>query len=162
MFNYAFSVFLYFLNLLYTSIALKKKIINYIFYYFSIIIFFVSSLIFTYYYSQEFDNTKTTTNKIRKGIIIFFAINFIMNECIMIMSVFFNIFGKKKGFSEKLLKDIKVSSLFLSSVVFSIFESLISLANSKTNNIYENYIYYIEFGSFNILIIITSIFFLNY
>ena len=162
MLNYALNVFLYFLNLLYTSIALKKKIINYIFYYFSIIIFFVSSLIFTYYYSQESDNTKTSTNEIRKGIIIFFVINFIMNECIMIMSVYFNIFGKKKGFSEKLLKDIKASSLFLSSVIFSLSESLISLANSKTNKIYENYIYYIEFCSFNILIIITSIFFLNY
>ena len=131
------NIFQYFFNLKITSIALKKRIINFIFYYLSFIILLISSLIFIYFYSYKFTNTKISSNKIRKAIIICFVFNFIINECIMIMSVFLNIIGKKKGFSEKLLKDIKTSSLFFAALFFTIIQSVIIFIHRKYNRKYK-------------------------
>ena len=154
------NIFQYFINLSYTSIAFKKKIINYIFYYLSLIIILVSSLFFTHYYGQKFINTKMSLNIIRKRIIIFFGLNLITNECTLIMSVFFNIIGKKKGFSEKLLKDIKTSSTFLASLIIIIIQSInISIKEKITNGFL---IYYIIFCSFIIIMFLISIFLFNY
>ena len=156
------NILLYFINLSYTSIAFKRKIINFIFYYFSFIIFFISSFFFIYYYLMDFTNSKISTDKIRKRIIIFFIIDFVMNESITIMSVFFNIFGNKKGFSEKLLKDIKTSSLLLASVIFLIIEISIAIINRKKNNSFENYFYYIIYFAFILIMLLISVLFLNY
>ena len=159
---YFLNIFQYFINLAYTSISYKKKIINYIFYYLSLIIILISSLVFTYYYSQKFMNTKISIKKIRRGIIICFIINFLINECIMIMSVFYNIFGKKKGFSESLLKDMKTLSIFLASLIFSIIQSIIIIVDNKSNYRFGNFIYYFIFCLFIIIIFLISILFLNY
>ena len=159
---YFLNIFQYFINLSYTSISFKKKYINYLFYYLSLIIMFISNLIFLYYYSQKYINIKISTKKIRKGVVICFAINFIINECIMIMSVFYNILGKKKGFSERLLKDIKTLSIFLASLIFSIIQILTIFIDTKLNNDIENYIYFIIFCLFFIIIFLISILFLNY
>ena len=156
------NILLYFINLSYTSIAFKRKIINFIFYYFSFIIFFISSFFFIYYYLMDFTNSKISTDKIRKRIIIFFIIDFVMNESITIMSVFFNIFGNKKGFSEKLLKDIKTSSLLLASVIFLIIEISIAIINRKKNNSFENYFYYMIYFAFILIMLLISVLFLNY
>ena len=157
-----FNIILYFINLSYTSIAFKRKIVNFIFYYFSFIIFFISSFLFIYYYLKDFTNSKISTDKIRKRIIIFFLIDFVINECTMIMSVFFNIFGNKKGFSEKLLKDIKTSSSLLASIIFLIIESSIKFAITNKTSSYENYIYYIIYFSFIFVMLLISVLFLNY
>ena len=156
------NIFQYFINLSYTSLAYKKKMINYIFYYLSLIITLVLSFIFIYYYLQKFTNTEMSLGRIRKGIIICFGFNTIINECIMIMSVFFNIIGKKKGFSEKLLKDIKSSSSFFATIAFTIIQSITILIKIKISHRFEKYIYYIIFCSFNIIILLISIFLFNY
>ena len=156
------NIFQYFINLSYTSISFKKKFINYIFYYLSLIIIFISNLIFIFNYSQKYINTKTNIKKIRKGVIICFIMNFIINECIMIMSVYYNIFGKKKGFSERLLKDIKTLSIFLASLIFSIIQMISIFISLKVNNLFENYFYYIIFCLYIIIIFLISIFLLNY
>ena len=101
-------------------------------------------------------------NKIRKGIIISFISNFIMNECIMIMTVFYNILGKKKGFSEKLLKEIKTLTVFLASLIFSIIQGVIILLKIKVSDIFEKIIYYIIFCFFTLIIFFISILLLNY
>jgi len=159
---YFLNIFQYFINLAYTSLSFKKKIINYIFYYLSLIIILISGLLFIYYYSQKFINTKISTKKIRKGIIISFIINFFVNECIMVMSIFYNIFGKKKGFSERLLKDMKTLSIFLASLIFCIIQSIIIIADIKSNYRFGNFIYYFIFCLFIIIIFLISILFLNY
>jgi hypothetical protein len=159
---YFLNIFQYFINLAYTSLSFKKKIINYIFYYLSLIIILISGLLFIYYYSQKFINTKISTKKIRKGIIISFIINFFVNECIMVMSIFYNIFGKKKGFSERLLKDMKTLSIFLASLIFCIIQSIIIIVNIKSNYRFGNFIYYFIFCLFIIIIFLISILFLNY
>ena len=159
---YFLNIFQYFINLAYTSLSFKKKIINYIFYYLSLIIILISGLLFIYYYSQKFINTKISTKKIRKGIIISFIINFFINECIMVMSIFYNIFGKKKGFSERLLKDMKILSIFLASLIFCIIQSIIIIADIKSNYRFGNFIYYFIFCLFIIIIFLISILFLNY
>ena len=83
-----------------------------------------------------------------------------MNECTLIMSVFFNIIGKKKGFTEKLLKDIKTSSTFLASLIIIIIQSInISIKEKITNGFL---IYYIIFCSFIIIMFLISIFLFNY
>ena len=159
---YFLNIFQYFINLAYTSLSFKKKIINYIFYYLSLIIILISGLLFIYYYSQKFINTKISTKKIRKRIIISFIINFFVNECIMVMSIFYNIFGKKKGFSERLLKDMKTLSIFLASLIFCIIQSIIIIADIKSNYRFGNFIYYFIFCLFIIIIFLISILFLNY
>ena len=159
---YFLNIFQYFINLAYTSLSFKKKIINYIFYYLSLIIILISGLLFIYYYSQKFINTKISTKKIRKGIIISFIINFFINECIMVMSIFYNIFGKKKGFSERLLKDMKTLSIFLASLIFCIIQSIIIIVDIKSNYRFGNFIYYFIFCLFIIIIFLISILFLNY
>lgn len=83
-----------------------------------------------------------------------------MNECIMIMSVFFNIYGKKKEFSEKLLKDVKALSIFFSSVFILILEIIIISLKIEIN--YEIDIYCAIYNSFIIIIILISVFLLNY
>ena len=157
-----FNIVLHFINLSYTSIAFKRKIINFIFYYFSFIIFIISSFFFIYYYLQDFTNSKLYTNEIKKRIIIFFTIDFVMNECSMIMGVFFNIFGKKKGFSEKLLKDIKTSSSLLASIIFIIIEASSKYIISKGKISFEKYIYYIIYFLFIFVMLLISVLFLNY
>ena len=157
---YFLNIIFYFINISYTSIAFKKKLINYIIYYFSTIIHLLASLLFIYLFSQNFINTKLSINKIRKGIINSFIINYIMNECIMIMSVFFNIYGKKKEFSEKLLKDVKALSIFFSSVFILILEIIIISLKIEIN--YEIDIYCAIYNSFIIIIILISVFLLNY
>ena len=159
---YFLNIFQYFINLAYTSLSFKKKIINYIFYYLSLIIILISGLLFIYYYSQKFINTKISTKKIRKGIIISFIINFFVNECIMVMSIFYNIFGKKKGYSERLLKDMKTLSIFLASLIFCIIQSIIIIVDIKSNYRFGNFIYYFIFCLFIIIIFLISILFLNY
>ena len=159
---YFLNIFQYFINLAYTSLSFKKKIINYIFYYLSLIIILISGLLFIYYYSQKFINTKISTKKIRKRIIISFIINFFVNECIMVMSIFYNIFGKKKGFSERLLKDMKTLSIFLASLIFCIIQSIIIIVDIKSNYRFGNFIYYFIFCLFIIIIFLISILFLNY
>ena len=159
---YFLNIFQYFINLAYTSLSFKKKIINYIFYYLSLIIILISGLLFIYYYSQKFINTKISTKKIRKGIFISFIINFFINECIMVMSIFYNIFGKKKGFSERLLKDMKTLSIFLASLIFCIIQSIIIIVDIKSNYRFGNFIYYFIFCLFIIIIFLISILFLNY
>ena len=157
-----FNIVLHFINLSYTSIAFKKKFINFIFYYFSFIIYFVTSFFFVYYYLQDFTKSKLDTDDIKKRIIIFFTIDFVMNECTMIMGIFFNIFGKKKGFSEKLLKDIKTSSSLLASFIFLIIEGSIKYTISKGKISYEKYIYYIIYFLFIFIMLLISVLFLNY
>ena len=85
-----------------------------------------------------------------------------MNECTMIMGIFFNIFGKKKGFSEKLLKDIKTSSSLLASFIFLIIEGSIKYTISKGKISYEKYIYYIIYFLFIFIMLLISVLFLNY
>ena len=159
---YFLNIFQYFINLAYTSISFKRKIVNYIFYYLSLIIILFSGLLFTFLYLQNFTNAKMSINKIRKGIIISFISNFIMNECIMIMTVFYNILGKKKGFSEKLLKEIKTLTVFLASLIFSIIQGVIILLKIKVSGIFEKIIYYIIFCFFTLIIFFISILLLNY
>ena len=159
---YFLNIFQYFVNMAYTSISFKNKIVNYIFYYLSLIIILFASLLFTFIYLQKFTNTKMSTNKIGKGVIIIFISNYTVNECITIMTVFYNILGKKKGFSEKLLKEIKTLTVFLASLIFSIIQGVIILLKIKVSDIFEKIIYYIIYCLFTLIIFFISILLLNY
>ena len=101
-------------------------------------------------------------NKIGKGVIIIFISNYTVNECITIMTVFYNILGKKKGFSEKLLKEIKTLTVFLASLIFSIIQGVIILLKIKVSDILEKIIYYIIYCLFTLIIFFISILLLNY
>lgn len=153
---YLLSILLYLINMLYTSIALKKKIINYIFYYISLIILLLSSIFFIYNYLKKFE-----AKKINKNIIIYFLNNLLMNECIMLMSVFFNIIGNKKRLSEKILKDIKITSLFLASIIFIIIQGSSTIINAKIKYNIEKIFYYSIFSCFILIIFFISVVFLN-
>ena len=159
---YFLNIFQYFINMAYTSISFKNKIVNYIFYYLSLIIILFASLLFTFIYLQKFTNTKMSSNKIGKGVIIIFISNYTVNECITIMTVFYNILGKKKGFSEKLLKEIKTLTVFLASLIFSIIQGVIILLKIKVSDIFEKIIYYIIYCLFTLIIFFISILLLNY
>lgn len=152
------NIFLYFINMAYTSIALKKKFVNYFFYYLSLTIFFVSSIFFIYHYLGNGDNTKNTIEKIRKDTILCFIFNFIMNECTMIMSVFYNIIGKNKGLGERMLKEIKSFSVFFAGILFFLIQSLTVLISFKTDvHPFEKYFYYVIFICFIFIIFLISI-----
>ena len=155
------NIFLYFINMLYTPIAIKKKIINYLFYYLSLALFLISSIFFISYYLKTADNTVNQIETIRKDIILFFLFNFIMHECNMIISIFYNIIGKNRGFREKMLKEIKSLSVFFAGLLFLLIQTLIVIINDKiTENKFENYIYYILFSIIIFIILILSILFL--
>ena len=156
---YFLNIILYFINMSFTSIALKKVFVNYFFYYLSLIVFLVSSAFFIYYYLKSGDNTLYALEKIRKDIILCFLFNFIMNECNMIMSIFYNIVGKKKGFGERMLKDIKSYSVFFAGILFLLIQSLVVIINLKNRElIFENYFYYAVFFAFGGIIFLLSIF----
>ena len=156
---YFLNIILYFINMSYTSIALKKVFVNYFFYYLSLLVFLVSSIFFIYYYLKSGDNTLYALEKIRKDIILCFLLNFIMNECNMIMSIFYNIFGKKKGFGERMLKDIKSYSVFFAGILFLLIQSFVVLTNIKNKElIFEKYFYYAVFFFFGLIIFLLSIF----
>ena len=156
---YFFNIIFYFINMSYTSIALKKNFLNILFYYLSLIIFLISSIFFIYYYLQSADNTEIAIEKIRKNIILCFVFNFMMNECNMIMSIFYNIIGKKKGFGERMLKDIKSLSTFFAGILFLLIQSLVIIINLKNKEyIFEKYFYYAFFGFFSGIIFLIGIF----
>ena len=145
----------------YTSFALKKKFINHFFYYLSLIIFLSSSIGFIYYYFQNAENINNDISNIRKDIILCFLFNFILNECTMIMSIFYNIIGKNNRFGEKLLKDIKSLSVFFAGLFFVLIQCIMAIISTKYDNKQiENYIYYIIFTCFIIIILLISIIFL--
>ena len=156
---YFFIFILYFINFSYTAIALKKKIINNLFYYFSIIIFFASSILFIYYYLQKSDNKKFLIEKIRKDVILCFGLNLVMNECTMIMSIYYNIVGKNKKFGERLLKEIKSLSIFFGGILFLLLQTLIVFINYKNiEKPFKDYFYYAIFSIFIFIIFLLSIF----
>ena len=145
----------------YTSLALKKKFINYFFYYLSLIIFLSSSIGFIYYYFKNAEDINNDITNLRKDIILCFLFNFIMNECTMIMSIFYNIIGKNNKLGEKLLKDIKSLSVFFAGLFFILIECIMAITSNKYNNKQiDNYIYYIIFTCFIIIILLISIIFL--
>jgi len=158
---YFFNIFLYLINMSYTSLALKKKFINYFFYYLSLIIFLSSSIGFIYYYFKNAEDINNDITNLRKDIILCFLFNFIMNECTMIMSIFYNIIGKNNKLGEKLLKDIKSLSVFFAGLFFILIQCIMAITSNKYNNKQiDNYIYYIIFTCFIIIILLISIIFL--
>ena len=156
---YFLNIFLYLINMSYTSCALKKKCINYTFYYSSVLLTFCSNIFFVYYYLQKADEINTDKFLIRKNIILLFLLNLIMNECSMIMSVYYNIKGKESGFVEKTLKDIKSLSVFFAGILFLLIQILIAVISSDTNS-FEKCFYFIVFISFIIIIYFISLLFL--
>ena len=156
---YFFNIFLYLINMSYTSCALKKKCINYTFYYLSVLLIFCSNIFFVYYYLQKSDEINPDKFLIRRNIILLFLLNLIMSECSMIMSVYYNIKGKESGFVEKTLKDIKSLSVFFAGILFLLIQILITVINSETNS-FEKYFYFIVFISFIIIIYFISLLFL--
>lgn len=157
--SYFLNIILYLINMSYTSFAVKRKCINYFFYYFSLSIFLVSCFLFIYYYLRQSTNIIYDNNEIRKDIIFLFLFNLIMNECNMIMSIFYNIIGKNSGFIEKTLKEIKSLSVFLAGILFILIQSLLIFFTSDEYS-FENYFHYIIFGAFILIIYIISIIFL--
>ena len=156
---YFLNIFLYLINMSYTSCALKKKCINYTFYYSSVLLTFCSNIFFVYYYLQKTDEINSDKFLIRRNISLLFLLNLIMNECSMIMSVFYNIKGKESGFVEKTLKDIKSLSVFFAGILFSLIQILIAVISSDTNS-FEKYFYFIVFISFILIIYFISLLFL--
>ena len=157
---YFLNIFLYLINMVYTTNALKNKIIKYSFYYLSLLTLLISSIFFIYYYLKGADNSKYNFDNIRKEIVLIFVFNFIMNESTMIMSIFYNITGKNNGFGEKILKEIKSISVFFAGILFLIIQSLTIIINSKTKDLpFENYFYYIIFNGFIIIIFLISLIF---
>ena len=156
---YFLNIFLYLINMSYTSCALKKKCINYAFYYSSVLLTFCSNIFFVYYYLQKTDEINSDKFLIRRNISLLFLLNLIMNECSMIMSVFYNIKGKESGFVEKTLKDIKSLSVFFAGILFSLIQILIAVISSDTNS-FEKYFYFIVFISFILIIYFISLLFL--
>ena len=157
---YFLNIFLYLINMVYTTNALKNKIIKYSCYYLSLLTLLISSIFFIYYYLKGADNSKYNFDNIRKEIVLIFVFNFIMNESTMIMSIFYNITGKNNGFGEKILKEIKSISVFFAGIVFLIIQSLTIIINSKTKDLpFENYFYYIIFNGFIIIIFLISLIF---
>ena len=156
---YFLNIFLYLINMSYTSCALKKKCINYGFYYSSVLLTFCSNIFFVYYYLQKTDEINSDKFLIRRNISLLFLLNLIMNECSMIMSVFYNIKGKESGFVEKTLKDIKSLSVFFAGILFSLIQILIAVISSDTNS-FEKYFYFIVFISFILIIYFISLLFL--
>ena len=156
---YFLNIFLYLINMSYTSCALKKKCINYTFYYSSVLLTFCSNIFFVYYYLQKTDEINSDKFLIRRNISLLFLLNLIMNECSMIMSVFYNIKGKESGFVEKTLKDIKSLSVFFAGILFSFIQILIAVISSDTNS-FEKYFYFIVFISFILIIYFISLLFL--
>ena len=158
---YFFNILLYFINMLYTFVALKKKYINCFFYYLSFGVLIASSIFFIYYYLKKAKNLNNEIINIRKDIILCFVFHCFMNESSLIMLIFYNFIGKKKGFGEKMLKDIKSLSVFFAGIFFVLFQCITVIVIAKTNaNNFENYIYYIVFTSLIIIILIISILFL--
>ena len=158
---YFLNIILYLINMSYTPIAIKRKTINYLFYYLALVIFLVSSIFFIFYYLQSADNAIFQIGKIRKNIVLCFLFNFIMNECNMIISIFYNIIGKNNGFREKMLKDVKFLSVFFAGLLFLIIQTIIVIVNKKTEtHQLENYIYYILFCIIIFIIFLISILFL--
>ena len=158
---YFLNIILYLINMSYTPIAIKRKTINYLFYYLALVIFLVSSIFFIFYYLQSADNAIFQIGKIRKNIVLCFLFNFIMNECNMIISIFYNIIGKNNGFREKMLKDVKFLSVFFAGLLFLIIQTIIVIVNEKTKtHQLENYIYYILFCIIIFIIFLISILFL--
>ena len=158
---YFLNIILYLINMSYTPIAIKRKTINYLFYYLALVIFLVSSIFFIFYYLQSADNAIFQIGKIRKNIILCFLFNFIMNECNMIISIFYNIIGKNNGFREKMLKDVKFLSVFFAGLLFLIIQTIIVIVNKRTEtHQLENYIYYILFCIIIFIIFLISILFL--
>ena len=158
---YFLNIILYLINMSYTPIAIKRKTINYLFYYLALVIFLVSSIFFIFYYLQSADNAIFQIGKIRKNIVLCFLFNFIMNECNMIISIFYNIIGKNNGFREKMLKDVKFLSVFFAGLLFLIIQTIIVIVNEKTEtHQLENYIYYILFCIIIFIIFLISILFL--
>jgi hypothetical protein len=153
---YFLNIFLYLINMSYTSCALKKKCINYTFYYSSVLLTFCSNIFFVYYYLQKTDEINSDKFLIRRNISLLFLLNLIMNECSMIMSVFYNIKGKESGFVEKTLKDIKSLSVFFAGILFSLIQILIAVISSDTNS-FEKYFYFIVFISFILIIYFISL-----
>ena len=156
---YFLNIFLYLINMSYTSCAIKKKCINYAFYYLSVLLIFCSNILFVHYYLQKSDEINTDKLLIRRNIIFLFLLNLVMNECSMIMSVYYNIKGKESGFVEKTLKDIKSLSVFFAGILFSFIQILIAVISSDTKT-FEKYFYFIVFVSFVILIYFISLLFL--
>ena len=156
---YFLNIFLYLINMSYTSCALKKKCINYTFYYSSVLLTFCSNIFFVYYYLQKTDEINSDKFLIRRNISLLFLLNLIMNECSMIMSVFYNIKGKESGFVEKTLKDIKSLSVFFAGILFLLIQILIAVISSDTNS-FEKYFYFIVFISFILIIYFISLLFL--
>jgi hypothetical protein len=156
---YFLHIFLYLINMSYTSCAIKKKCINYTFYYLSVLLIFASNILFVYYYLQKIDGINADKFLIRRNIILLFLLNLIMSECSMIMSVYYNIKGKESGFVEKTLKEVKSLSVFFAGILFSLIQILIAVINSETNS-FEKYFYFIVFISFIIIIYFISLLFL--
>lgn len=154
---YALNIIFYFINISYTSLALKRNFINYLFYYLSLLIFLTSNIFFVYFYLQKTDNFSLEIKKIRRNIICYFVFNFLLNECITIMSTFYNIRGKKKGFGEKLLKDIKAFSIFLAAGIFVMVEVAIAFLKSNSGKKFENSFYYCIFSSLILIMFIISL-----
>ena len=156
---YFLNIFLYLINMSYTSCAIKKKCINYAFYYSSVLLIFVSNIFFVYYYLKKTNEINTDKFLIRSNIIFLFLLNLVMNECSMIMSVYYNIKGKESGFVERTLKEIKSLSVFFAGILFSLIQILIAVISSDTNS-FEKYFYFIIFISFILIIYFISLLFL--
>ena len=156
---YFLNILFYLINMSYTSCAIKKKCINYTFYYSSVLLTFCSNIFFVYYYLQKTDEINSDKFLIRRNISLLFLLNLIMNECSMIMSVFYNIKGKESGFVEKTLKDIKSLSVFFAGILFLLIQILIAVISSDTNS-FEKYFYFIVFISFILIIYFISLLFL--
>ena len=156
---YFLNILFYLINMSYTSCAIKKKCINYAFYYSSLLLIFCSNIFFVYYYLQKADEINTDKFLIRRNIIMLFLLNLIMNECSMIMSVYYNIKGKESGFVEKTLKDIKSLSVFFAGILFLLIQILIAVISSDTNS-FEKLFYFIVFISLIIIIYFISLLFL--
>ena len=155
------NIALYLINIAYTFFALKKKSLNSFFYYLSFIIFIISCMFFIYYYLKNANNVNNEVINIRKDIILCFVFHCIVNESSMIMSINYNIIGKKKGFGEKMLKDIKSLTVFFAGLLFVVIQCIIAIVDTKTTfNQFENYIFYIVFTSLILIILIISILFL--
>ena len=158
---YFLNIFLYLINMWYTAIALKNKIIKNFFYYLSLLTFLICTIFFIYYYLKCSDNSKNSFENIRKDIILIFVFTFIMNECTMIMSIFYNITGKNKGLGEKMLKEIKTISVFFAGILFLVIQILIIITNSQIKSLsFENYFYYFIFIGFIIIIFLINIIFI--
>lgn len=104
-------IFLFLLNKVFTSTALKNLVIRNAIYYFSVFVLAIASIMFSHFFYKQ-------NNDFKSDIYILFCYALIMNQCSMVIIIFYNIKLVSKKMNQNLIKETKNLGAFFGVILF--------------------------------------------